>query len=76
MRFYQKFLRIPILKSLVNWLANKFNIVILHQDRDVVVTQQPIKTQLKMGEKLIQGDNPIIYYRRKRDELLNKNNSI
>ena len=74
MRFYQKFLRIPLLKSLVNWLANIFNKKILHQDRDVVITQQPIKTKLKMGEKLIQGDNPIIFYRRRREELLNENN--
>jgi hypothetical protein len=27
-----------------------------------------------MGEKLIQGDNPIIYYRRRREELLSLNN--
>ncbi len=74
MRFYQKFLRIPILKSMVNWLSNRFNIVILHQDRNVVLTQQPIKTQLKMGEQLIQGDNPIIYYRKRREELKSKNN--
>jgi len=76
MRFYQSFLRIPVLKTIVNWLANRFNIKILHQDRDVVITQQPIKTQLKMGEKLIQGDNPIMYYRRRREELLAKNNLI
>ncbi|NHJ24003.1 MAG: aromatic ring-hydroxylating dioxygenase subunit alpha [Candidatus Lokiarchaeota archaeon] len=69
MRFYQKFIRIPILKSFVNWLANKFNIIILHQDRRVVVTQLPTKTQLKMNEQLIQGDNPIVYYRRRREEL-------
>ncbi|NVM45452.1 MAG: aromatic ring-hydroxylating dioxygenase subunit alpha [Candidatus Lokiarchaeota archaeon] len=74
MRFYQKFLRIPILKSFINWLANKFNIIILHQDRNVVLTQQPTKTQLKMGEKLFQGDNPILYYRRRREELLPNNN--
>ncbi|MFX0176931.1 MAG: Rieske 2Fe-2S domain-containing protein [Candidatus Hodarchaeota archaeon] len=72
MRFYQKFVRIPIIKSIVNWLANKFNIIILHQDRRVVVTQRPIKTQLSMEEKLIQGDNPIVYYRRRREELLSK----
>ncbi|MFX1275359.1 MAG: Rieske 2Fe-2S domain-containing protein [Promethearchaeota archaeon] len=73
MRFYQKFIRIPLLKSFVNWLANKFNIIILHQDRRVVITQQPIKTNLKMGEELIQGDIPIVIYRRRREELLNEN---
>jgi hypothetical protein len=74
MRFYQKFLRIPVLKSFINWLANKFNIIILHQDRNVVLTQHPIKTQLKMRENLFQGDNPIVYYRRRREELKAKNN--
>ena len=74
MRFYQKFLRIPLLKSFINCLANKFNVIILHQDRNVVLTQQPVKTQLKMGEKLFQGDNPILYYRRRRDELLSDSN--
>jgi len=72
MRFYQKFIRVPVLKSLVNWLANRFNIKILHQDRDVVITQDPIKTELKMDEKLIQGDLPIIQYRKRRQELINR----
>ena len=72
MRFYQKFIRIPILKNFVNWLSKKLSIIILHQDRRVVITQQPIKTSLKMGEQLIQGDNPIVYYRLKREELIEK----
>ncbi|MHA1886084.1 MAG: aromatic ring-hydroxylating dioxygenase subunit alpha [Promethearchaeota archaeon] len=75
MRFYQKFLRIPLLKRFINWLSNRFNVVILHQDRRVVITQHPIKTQLSMQEKLVQGDNPIIYYRRRREELLTKNSN-
>ena len=71
MRFYQKFVRIPILKNLVNWISNIFNKKILHQDRRVVITQQPIKTALKMDEKLIQGDNPIVFYRKCREDLIN-----
>ena len=71
MRFYQKFIRIPILKRGINWVANLFNIKILHQDRDVVITQDPIKTELKMDEKLIQGDLPIIQYRKRRYDLIN-----
>lgn len=71
MRFYQKLVRIPILRNFVNWLSNIFNKKILHQDRRVVITQQPIKTTLKMSEKLIQGDNPIVFYRKRREELKN-----
>lgn len=70
LRFYQKFVRIPILRNFVNWLSNIFNKKILHQDRRVVITQQPIKSELKMDEKLIQGDNPIVFYRKRRHELI------
>jgi phenylpropionate dioxygenase-like ring-hydroxylating dioxygenase large terminal subunit len=69
MRFYQRFIRIPLLKNLANWISKKSSIVILHQDRRVVITQYPIKTELMMGEQLIQGDNPIVFYRRNREEL-------
>jgi hypothetical protein len=43
-----------------------FNRVILHQDRRVVETQIPKKTMLKMNENLVQGDLPIIQYRKRR----------
>ena len=74
MRFYQKYVKIPIFKGFVNYLGKRFSILILHQDRRVVITQQPIKTQLKMGESLIQGDVPIVTYRRRREELMDQNN--
>jgi len=34
-----------------------------------VLTQRPKKTDLKMGEKLVPGDTPIVAYRRRRREL-------
>lgn len=42
---------------------------ILGQDKRVVITQHPKKTALRMEEKLIQGDRPIIEYRRRRPAL-------
>jgi hypothetical protein len=45
------------------------NSYILHQDRRVVLTQLPIKSELQMGENLIQGDLPIIEYRKRRATL-------
>lgn len=48
------------------------NRVILHQDRRVVLTQLPIKSELSMGENLIQGDLPIIEYRKRREFLKEK----
>jgi phenylpropionate dioxygenase-like ring-hydroxylating dioxygenase large terminal subunit len=72
LRFYQNSVRVPLLRRLVNWLAMPFNVIILRQDKRVVTTQQPKKTALKMGEKLVQGDRPIVEYRRRRQELLEK----
>jgi phenylpropionate dioxygenase-like ring-hydroxylating dioxygenase large terminal subunit len=70
LRFYQRFIRLPILRDLVNRLAMPFNLRIAHQDRRVVVTQEPKASGLTIGEKLIQGDRPIVEYRRRRQELL------
>jgi phenylpropionate dioxygenase-like ring-hydroxylating dioxygenase large terminal subunit len=70
LRFYQRFVRLPILRDLVNRLAMPFNLRIAHQDRRVVVTQEPKASGLTIGEKLIQGDRPIVEYRRRRQELL------
>ncbi len=66
LRFYQKFMKTPVLKQIVNSLSSIGNKYILHQDRRVVLTQIPVKTELKMGENLIQGDAPIIAYRKRR----------
>lgn len=73
LRFYQKFIKAPILKEIVNKFSSISNRVILHQDRDVVLTQNPIKTELNMGENLIQGDLPIIEFRKRRDALIKQN---
>lgn len=37
-----------------------------------MITQQPKRSGLKIGETLIPGDSPIIAYRRRRRELLEK----
>jgi phenylpropionate dioxygenase-like ring-hydroxylating dioxygenase large terminal subunit len=70
LRFYQNFVRVPVLRRLFNRLAMPFNRMVAHQDRRVVVTQRPKRSGLRIGEKLVQGDRPIIEYRRRREELL------
>lgn len=70
LRFYQRYVRVPGLRWLVSWLFNRFNRVILHQDRRVVVTQRPARSDLEIGERLVPGDGPIIAYRRRRRELI------
>lgn len=69
LRFYQRFLRLPLLGSLAAKLAMPFNLRVAHEDRRVVVTHQPQPSGLKIGEALIQGDLPVIEYRRKREKL-------
>jgi phenylpropionate dioxygenase-like ring-hydroxylating dioxygenase large terminal subunit len=74
LRFYQKFLTVPILGKLIARLAMPGNLKIAHEDRRVVTTQQPLASGLKIGEILIQGDLPVIEYRRKRAALQALNN--
>lgn len=69
LRYYQRFVRLPLLRSLVNWLIMLSSRAILAQDKRVVITQQPIWTDLKMDEKLIPADAPIIAFRRRNREL-------
>lgn len=69
LRFYQNFMRLPVLGKLVARLAMPSNVYIAHEDRRVVDTQQPKASGLKIGEILIQGDLPIIEYRKKRAAL-------
>lgn len=72
LRFYQRFMTVPILKNVVHWFSNISNKIILHQDRRVVLTQLPKKSELIMNENLIQGDLPIIEFRKKREQLKNQ----
>ena len=76
LRTYQKFIKVPIIKDITNSVFNIFNKIVLHQDRRVVLTQLPKKSELKMDENLIQGDLPIIEYRRKRDELRQRDKDL
>jgi phenylpropionate dioxygenase-like ring-hydroxylating dioxygenase large terminal subunit len=69
-RFYQKYVRLLLLRELVNWLGVRGSLIVAHQDRRVVSTQRPRKSALRMGDKLISGDRPIVLYRRRRQELI------
>lgn len=69
LRFYQRFLSLPVLGKIVAQLAMPSNLYISRQDRRVVNTHRIQASSMELGEKLIQGDMPIIQYRRKRAEL-------
>ena len=73
-RFYQKIVNIPLIKSIMNFIGRKYSNVILKQDKNVVKTQPSTESYLGMKEeKLIPGDMPIIVYRRIRDKLKKEN---
>lgn len=69
LRYYQNFMKLPILQSLVNIGTAIGSRTILKQDKDVVITQQPIRSEYGMPERLIHADRPIIEYRRQRTKL-------
>jgi phenylpropionate dioxygenase-like ring-hydroxylating dioxygenase large terminal subunit len=70
LRFCQRFVRLPLLCDLVTWAGMPLNVRVAHQDRRVVETHQPQASGLRIGEKMIQADRPIIEYRRRREELM------
>ena len=65
-RFYQKFIRLPVLNKIIAQLAMPMYVYIAHEDRRVLIAQQPKVSGLKTGEILVQGDLPIIEFRKKR----------
>jgi phenylpropionate dioxygenase-like ring-hydroxylating dioxygenase large terminal subunit len=69
LRFYQGFVIIPLLRDLVNKVFMRFNLRIAHEDRRVVNTHFPKKSNLKVGENLFQADHPIIEFRKLRERL-------
>lgn len=69
LRYYVRFTKIKLIDKLIASLGNIFNKIVLHQDRRVVLTQIPKRSELVMEENLIPGDSPIIEYRKRRDAL-------
>ncbi|MHB1414564.1 MAG: aromatic ring-hydroxylating dioxygenase subunit alpha [Chloroflexota bacterium] len=69
-RNYQKSLRLPVLGRLVTMAGRIGSAVIVRQDKRVVITQVPKKTDLNMKEKLVPGDRSVLLYRARRRELI------
>jgi phenylpropionate dioxygenase-like ring-hydroxylating dioxygenase large terminal subunit len=68
-RYYQRMIHVPLLKEFFNFVGKISSLVILRQDKRVVITQLPKKSELRMDERLIMGDKPIVEYRKHRQEL-------
>jgi phenylpropionate dioxygenase-like ring-hydroxylating dioxygenase large terminal subunit len=71
LRFYQRMVKLPILKQIFHLFGRLGNYIIERQDYRVVITQRPPRSFNRMGESLLQGDAPIILYRRRREEMMN-----
>lgn len=69
LRYYHT-LKVPVLRQVNGWLGSLGNLLIERQDKRVVITQQPKRSDLNNGEVLIQGDIPIITYRKIRRKLI------
>jgi phenylpropionate dioxygenase-like ring-hydroxylating dioxygenase large terminal subunit len=69
LRYYHT-VRVPVLRQLYGWLGSLGNLIIERQDRRVVITQRPPRPDLGIGEILIQGDSPIVLYRKIRRALI------
>ncbi len=69
-RAYQRFIGVPLLDSWLGRMMMFFNKRVLGEDRRVVCSQDPIQTQLAMDEMLVQGDRPIIEFRRRMQDFL------
>lgn len=74
-RYYQRVVKLPLARELFNLLGKWSSIYIAGQDRRVVNEQMPKKSALRGGEKYVQGDRAILTYRRRRQELLDQNDS-
>ncbi len=70
LRSYQRIATAPILRQAFNLLGAVANLVVERQDKRVVITQEPKRADLDIGETPIPGDGPIIQYRRRRRELI------
>jgi phenylpropionate dioxygenase-like ring-hydroxylating dioxygenase large terminal subunit len=72
LRYYHT-VRVPVVRQIMGWLGCLMNLIIERQDRRVVITQRPHRPDLGIGEILIQGDSPIVVYRKRRRALIEGN---
>jgi len=75
LRNYMRKLAVPGLAWFAAWASIPSARVILNQDRRIVLTQIPDRSDLFMDEKPIPQDGPIIQYRRIRNQLQKSENN-
>ncbi len=69
LRFYNKITGNKAVDKAIAWLGSRANRIVEKQDKRVVETQVPKKSGIRMKEKLVAADRPIVEYRRRRAKL-------
>lgn len=70
-RFYNNITKFKTLNKFIAFFGKYMNNIVQKQDKRIVITQSPKISGLKINENLLQGDIPIIEYRKKRELLKN-----
>jgi len=65
-RFVQTFVRVPVLRDLVGWLANVYNRRVVEEDRRVIEGMARTLAVLPQNDRLVAADAPIAQFRRAR----------
>jgi hypothetical protein len=68
-RFYNRITGIVLIDKIIAFAGNWADLIVERQDKRVVAKQIPSKTALRIDERLLMADKPIIEYRRRREEL-------
>ena len=76
LRFYNKITGLKPIDKAIAWLGSRANKVVERQDKRIVETQLPKKSDVPMKEMLVAADLPIIEYRNKRKELQKSSNKV
>ena len=66
-RFYTKVTGIGFLDSFIAFIGKWMNLVVERQDKRIVETQRPKRSQLRMNENLVAADRPIMEYRERKE---------
>jgi hypothetical protein len=69
-RFYQRAVTAPGLGQIIAYLGNLYNLHVLREDKEIILSQRPKKADLNVGERFIPGDRPIALYLKHRRDLM------
>lgn len=69
-RFYQRAVTLPIVGGSIAYLGNLYNLRVLREDEEIILSQRPKKADLDVGERFIPGDRPIALYLKHRRDLM------